>query len=229
MKIQLLFVWRHNRLRFSRPEIEMDVRETVDGELVVCHDNSVDRISDGVGLIHEMTFAQLRALDFGIRHGKHFAGLKIAALEEVFQAFSEKSIINLHIKSVDGKCFPHKTMQKIVTLIYKYDFAKHIYFMATGDVMETALQVAPEIKRCMGAGSAPCAIVENAVRWQCAKVQFFKPNYNESMIQKAHQNGIRCNVFFSDDPAEAKSLLAMGMDTILTNDYLAIANATGCR
>ena len=209
-------------------EIEMDVRETADGELVVCHDSSIDRISNGTGQIGELTFEHLRSLDFGSRHGSHFAGLKIASMEEVLKAFAGKVIVNLHIKSVDGTRFPQHTMQKIVELIYKYDFAERLYFMAAGDVMETALEVAPEIQRCMGAGSTPFEIVENALRWQCSKVQLFKPHYNEAMIQKAHANGIRCNVFFSDDPAEARNMLAMGIDTILTNDYLAIANATGC-
>jgi hypothetical protein len=39
------------------------------------------------------------------------------------------------------------------------------------------------------------------------------------MIKKAHENGIRCNVFWSDDPAETKEFLDLGIDTILTNDY----------
>jgi glycerophosphoryl diester phosphodiesterase len=43
---------------------------------------------------------------------------------------------------------------------------------------------------------------------------------------KAHANNIRCNFFYSDDPEEAVKLLEMGVDTLLTNDYLAIANAT---
>ncbi len=210
-------------------EIEMDVRETADGELVVCHDDSVDRISNGTGQISEMTFFQLRSLDFGSRHGIHFAGLKIPSLEEVMKAFAGKVVINLHVKSVGGMAFPHNIMQRIVELIYKYGFEKRLYFMAEGDVMQTALAVAPEIQRCMAAGSTPWEIVENALRWQCSKVQLFKPNFNEEMIRKAHENGIRCNVFYSDDPAEARNMLAMGIDTILTNDYLAIANATGCR
>ena len=45
------------------------------------------------------------------------------------------------------------------------------------------------------------------------------------MIDYAHKNGIRCNVFYADDPEEAKEYIEMGIDTILTNDYLAIKNA----
>ncbi len=210
-------------------EIEMDVRKAGDGELVVCHDDSIDRISNGSGLIRDLTFARLRSFDFGINHGPHFAGLRIPTLEEVMKVFAGRVIINLHIKSVGGKPFPSNVMQRIVELIYKYGFEKRIYFMANGDVMQTALAVAPEIQRCMAAGSTPWEIVENALRWQCSKVQLFKPNFNEAMIRNAHENGIRCNVFYSDDPEEARNFLSMGIDTILTNDYLAIANATGCR
>ena len=57
------------------------------------------------------------------------------------------------------------------------------------------------------------------------KVQLFKPYFNREMIDKAHQNGIICNVFWSDDPKETKEFLEMGIDTILTNDYNRIAQA----
>ena len=45
------------------------------------------------------------------------------------------------------------------------------------------------------------------------------------MIEKAHAYGIICNLFWSDDPEEAKRFLDMGIDTILTNDYNLISNA----
>ena len=45
------------------------------------------------------------------------------------------------------------------------------------------------------------------------------------MVLKAHENGIRCNVFWSDDPAEAQKFIDMGIDCILTNDYLTVSNA----
>ena len=67
-------------------------------------------------------------------------------------------------------------------------------------------------------------IVEDAIKNKCQKVQLFKPFINKQMVEKAHENGIICNVFFADDEKEAKEYLDMGIDTILTNDYLKIAN-----
>ena len=65
--------------------------------------------------------------------------------------------------------------------------------------------------------------MDNAIKYKCEKLQFVKPYINREMIEKAHANGIRCNVFWSDDPAEAVEFLDLGVDTILTNHYLEIA------
>ena len=60
-------------------------------------------------------------------------------------------------------------------------------------------------------------------------VQLFKPYFDQALVDKAKAAGLRVNVFWSDDPDEAKKLLDMGVDTILTNDYQPISSATGWR
>jgi glycerophosphoryl diester phosphodiesterase len=67
--------------------------------------------------------------------------------------------------------------------------------------------------------------VERAIRYGCKKVQLFMDGYSQEMIDKAHENGIRCNYFYCDDAAQAQKMLDMGVDTVLTNDYQRIANA----
>lgn len=49
-------------------------------------------------------------------------------------------------------------------------------------------------------------------------------SFNQEMIDKAHEHGILCNVFWSDDPEETKRYPDMGIDVILSNNYLQIAN-----
>ncbi len=216
-------------IALGAPEIELDVRETADGVPVVCHDNSIDRISNGRGVISEMTFEELRTYDFGSHFSPAFAGLRIASFEEVLKAFSRQVIINLHVKSDPAKPFPAETMAKIAALVEKYDFNEHVYLMGNRGLMATALAVAPHLKRAMGAGDDRWGIVENAIKFKCARVQFIKSHFNQEMIDKAHANGIRCNVFWSDDVEEAQGMLRMGIDTILTNDYLAIARGTAAK
>ena len=68
-------------------------------------------------------------------------------------------------------------------------------------------------------------MVTRAVALGAEKVQFFKPYYSEEAVRLAHKAGILCNIFWADDPKEARDLIKMGMDTVLTNDYLAVYNA----
>jgi glycerophosphoryl diester phosphodiesterase len=71
----------------------------------------------------------------------------------------------------------------------------------------------------MGGGADKWGIVERAIRYDCKKVQLVKGYFDQSMIDRAHENGIRCNVFWSDEPEEARRFLNMGIDVILTNNY----------
>ncbi|MBQ8250068.1 MAG: glycerophosphodiester phosphodiesterase [Clostridia bacterium] len=117
---------------------------------------------------------------------------------------------------------------EIVGLIRKYDCEKHIYFMTTNDeIIKRVMEYAPDMNICVGwdGNKEPMSIVDRAIALGAKKVQLFKPYFNQATVDKAHEHGIRCNVFWADDPSEAKEYLNMGIDTILTNDYLLIKNA----
>jgi glycerophosphoryl diester phosphodiesterase len=109
-------------------------------------------------------------------------------------------------------------------LIKKYDCEKHVYFMTTNDEMiKKVKKNYPQMRCCVGAGKAPWEMVDRAIALGAEKVQLFKPYFNQEMIDKAHEYGILCNVFYADDPDEAQKYLDMGIDCILTNDYNAIS------
>ncbi|MBQ3147162.1 MAG: hypothetical protein IJB91_05470 [Oscillospiraceae bacterium] len=63
-------------------QIELDIRVTKDGELVVFHDETVDRVSNGTGKVRDFTLAELKQLDIGIKRGPEFAGTRIPTLVE---------------------------------------------------------------------------------------------------------------------------------------------------
>ena len=63
--------------------LEIDVAMTLDKEIVVIHDHSVDRTSNGTGFVEEMTLAQLKALDFGAWFDPKFKGTRILTLQEL--------------------------------------------------------------------------------------------------------------------------------------------------
>ena len=207
-------------------EIEFDLWATKDGEIVSLHDSKLDRVSDGSGYIWDHTLAELETVDFGCKFGEGFKGLGIVRFEDILAKFAGQVIMNIHIKSPDNtNPLPAETLEKIVSLIRQYDCEKHVYFMTGNDVvMEQLHGLAPEIVRCVGGGNDRWSIVDRAIAMGCEKVQLVKGSFNQEMIDKAHEHGILCNVFWSDDPEETKRYLDMGIDVILSNNYLQIAN-----
>ena len=170
---------------------------------------------------------ELLSLDFGIKHGDKFAGLKIPTFEEILQKFAGRVIMNIHVKIWD-KNFDDLMIEEIVELVRRYDCEKHIYFMTMNDaVIKKVMEYAPDLKMCVGwdGNKDPMSIVDRAIELGAYKLQLFKPYFNQETVDKAHAHGIFCNVFWADDPIEAREYLDMGIDTILKNDYLAIYNA----
>lgn len=106
-----------------------------------------------------------------------------------------------------------------------HDAHRHVYFILEKDADILQFQAfAPDIPICVGHDSKrPWEIVDRAIALGAQKVQLCKPYFTQEMIDKAHEHGIICNVFFADDPEEAKRYLEMGIDTILTNDFLQIS------
>ena len=208
-------------------EIEFDLWYTTDNVLVSCHDVVLDRVSNGTGNIYEYSYAELLELDFGCKHGEKFAGLKIPTFEEILQKFAGRVIMNIHIKFWD-RGFPESKLEEIVRLIRKYDAQNHVYLMTTSDQrIREVMEYAPDIPCCVGwdGNKEPMSMVDRAIALGCKKVQLFKPYFNADTVKKAHENGIICNMFWSDDPEETKKFREMGIDTILTNDYHLISQA----
>ena len=208
-------------------EIEFDIWSTKDRVLVSCHDSTLERVSDGSGEIGDHTYDELLRLDFGIKYGEAFRGLKICTFEEILQKFAGRVIMNVHVKIWDAD-LSDSMMEEIVALVRKYDCAKHVYFMTANDRMiREVMRYAPDIGVCVGwdGNAAPLSIVERAIALGARKVQLFQPYFNQQTVDLAHRHGILCNVFWADDVQEAMRYRDMGIDCILTNDYLKIKNA----
>ena len=208
-------------------EIEFDLWMTKDGVIVSIHDPTLDRVSTGTGKVWEHTYEELLQYDFGCKRGEEFKGLKIITFEEILKKFSCHVVMNIHIKTQDNvnPC-DEEMLKKILALIDKYDCKKYCYFMSGNDIVHHQLKALdPEAMCCMGGGDRDkrWLIVDRAIAAGCRKVQLFKPYFDKSMVEKAHAHGILCNVFWSDDPKETEEFLDMGIDTILTNDYLRIS------
>ena len=78
--------------------VELDLRRTADGQVVVMHDRRVDRTTDGEGALESLSFERVRGLDAGAWFGERYAGERVPTLEEVFDRLVERVPLVLHVK-----------------------------------------------------------------------------------------------------------------------------------
>ena len=96
--------------------IELDVQLTKDGEMVVVHDEEIDRVSDGSGFVKDYTLAELKILNFNKTHPE-YQNVKIPTLREVYEALKPTGMtINVELKT---GIFWYKDLEKKVLELTK--------------------------------------------------------------------------------------------------------------
>jgi len=105
--------------------VELDVHLTKDGELVVIHDESINRTSTGEGFVKDLTLAELRAFDYGSWFGDAFAGESIPTLEEVLAIYQDtEHHVNIELKS---DVFPYEGIgEKVMATIERLGMAQRV-------------------------------------------------------------------------------------------------------
>jgi Glycerophosphoryl diester phosphodiesterase len=98
--------------------IELDVRTSRDGRLVVIHDDTVDRTTDGTGSVKEMTVSELRKLDAGSAFHRRFRGERIPLLEEVLNRYAGKIGLLIEMKEHDPEA-----ASRLAEVLGRYAFA----------------------------------------------------------------------------------------------------------
>ncbi len=135
-------IWAHRGASGCRPEntlpafeeaanehadgIELDVQLTRDGELVVCHDERVDRTSSGIGYVKDFTLAELKKLDFCYGN-LNYEGTKIPTMKEVFACLQPTGLtINIELKT--GEFFYEGIEEKMVILTHAMGWENRVIY-----------------------------------------------------------------------------------------------------
>jgi len=196
-------------------EIEFDLWASRDGVPVVCHDATVDRTTDGRGRISDLTWHELRGLDAGLRCGAAWRGVRMPCLEEVL-AFADGRIgLNIHLKDTGPE---DATLRQVCDLLLEQGLADIAYLaLGTEPALQAALEYAPEIPRaCLAHQEEPDLSIDVAARTACRRIQFGR-HVTAEQIRRAHELGLICNLFWSDDPQEGMAYVQNGIDVLLTN------------
>lgn len=106
--------------------VELDVRLSADGEVVVLHDQFVDRMTNGKGKVNQLTLEEIKRLDAGEKFGEIFRGEKIPTLREVFETIDHQASFDIELKAyIDPS---GRLAEKVVQLVREYGVQDRVLF-----------------------------------------------------------------------------------------------------
>ena len=108
--------------------VELDVKLTADGHVIVIHDSTVDRTTDGSDRVSSLTLESIRKLDAGKWFNEKFTGTKVPLLEEVFETIGRDKIINIELKSANYFSSRDDLVLKVCELVKRHNNQNQILF-----------------------------------------------------------------------------------------------------
>jgi len=212
--------------------LEMDVRSTGDGQLIILHDDTVARTTNATGPVENYSLVDLKKLDAAHRwspdNGQTFPlrnkGVKIPTLAEVFTAFPQTKM-NLEIKDTRSS-----TIHSLCRLIHDRQMTKKIMVASfDADSLKEFRSVCPQVATSAGASEAmlfyglqkvylEAAYSPDAQALQVPETFRDLRVVNRRFIEAAHARNMRVQVWTVDDVDAMQRLLNLGVDGIMT-DY----------
>lgn len=202
-------------IRLGAHMIEFDVWFTKDNVPVIIHDPTVDRTTDGAGLVTEMTFAEIRRLDAGGWKSPLFNGVRVPTLQETLSIMPSNIWLNVHMKggAEDG--------QAVARILLQMNRQRQAFLACKSDAAQAARAVSTEILICsMDRRENPKDYVNETITAKADFIQLRKP-YRPDLaedVKNLRQHGIQVNFFGTDSAEKLRELFAMGVQFPLVNE-----------
>lgn len=189
--------------------IELDVYACKTGELVIIHDDTVDRTTNGHGYVIEMTFDQLRQLDAG-------AGAQIPTLQEVLDLATNVSLVNIELKG-PGTAIPVAELIRHYVETRQWTYENFIVSSFNHVELAAFKKICSEVRiAALICGIlldlAQCATILNAYALN-PSLEFI----SQDLVDDAHNRGLKVFVYTVNTQADLNRLKALGVDGIFTD------------
>ena len=195
--------------------IELDVQLTKDEQLVVFHDEKLDRVTHGKGKLSDFTYEELQEYNVFTKHAseEEFPDAKIPLLTDVFELVGDEKLFNVEIKDHGNT---NLTVEKTVEAIKEYNLEDSCYVTSFSyAAVKKVKQLDPNIKTGLIANVATTTAFT-----QLKYIDALSMNHllvNATVVNNAHQNGKRIFVWTVDNKADMEKMMSLGVDNVITN------------
>jgi len=192
--------------------VEFDVRASSDGELVIIHDEAVNRTTDSKGLVSSYTSASLRKLDAGGWFGEEFRNVRIPTIDEVLRLMKDKTSAVIHIK--------HEGIEdEVLNAVRKYDMIHRCIIMAPLTVSKRIKLSEPIIPIQADLPEInPRDAIDMLARNLVDIASIHISNLNKNLVKLCHRSGLLVNVWDVDRPEQVEKCKECEVEFVTTND-----------
>jgi glycerophosphoryl diester phosphodiesterase len=202
-------------VRLGAHMVELDVRLTKDGHLVILHDETLDRTTNGEGKISEMTLEEVKDLDAGSWKSANFTGERVPELSEVLEIMPDHIWLNIHLKG--GR----RLGEKVARVIVDENRIHQAFLACESAAASGAKEVSQDILICnMERQGDRTAYIDETIRQGSEFIQLLgrrTDQYRQSDMARLQELDIRVNYCCTDIPADVNLLFSRGVDFILTD------------
>lgn len=196
--------------------VEFDIHRTRDGVLVVMHDFTVERCSNGKGTIGEMTLEELRRLDTGSWYGPEFAGETVPTLAELVEAVPAPVVLFLEIKAGSYK-YPGLEEQ-LAAFIQEHNLLGRIQISSFDHfALKRMRELLPELETAVLYAHRSVDPVGLA---RSCNARAIHPNWStitRETVAEAHAAGLKVNVWTPNSQEAINACYDLGVDGIITD------------
>ena len=204
--------------------IELDVTSSCDGKLVVMHDSTLDRTTNGHGQVNAHSLKELKQLDAGSWFNPVFAGQQVPELEEVFELVNGSALINIEIKyQAYNPCHPSYAIeQRVVELVNR---KKAIDMVLISSFHENILEQIASMENAPAIALISRNRAEDSTLGLCKRLNIFSWHPDQQILSQEqvllmHAEGIKVFPFNVDTPQDFKRVFDMNVDGVISNDPL---------
>ncbi|HTX91030.1 MAG TPA: glycerophosphodiester phosphodiesterase family protein [Anaerolineales bacterium] len=199
--------------------VEFDVKLTADSQVIVLHDPTVDRTTNGTGKLTNYTLAALRELDAGVQFPGQFPGEKIPTLEEVFEEVGKRVHMNIELTNYST---PNDALvRKVAELVKKHGMEGRVLFSSffPGNLRKAGA-ILPQVPRGLLTMSGFLGMWGRTFGWRgdYAALHPYLTDVTAGLVFRVHAAGKRITVWTVNTEADIKKQIGLGVDGIITDD-----------
>jgi glycerophosphoryl diester phosphodiesterase len=207
-------------LELGADGFELDTQLTSDGHVVVYHDTTVDRITNGHGKLSQLPLAELRKLDAGSSFSEKFRGEKISTLDEVFETSGKGAIINVELKNFSTPF--DNLVEKVCEVVRRHGMQKNTIFSSFLPWnLKKAARILPEVPRGLITIKGRWGVWGRSFGFSFGDYDALHPHLDDvtaQQVQRVHKLKRRINEWTVNKEEDIQRLFRWGVDGIMTDD-----------